>query len=169
MRVLVHPLGRVRDPDDLEQIDDLGPPLRAADVLVDRDRLFDLLADLLHRVQRGERVLEHHRDLRTPELLDLLLRDPEHFLAPERTEPVIVAELGSRPRIAIDVTLLPDPDSPTMPSVSLWWTSKDRWSTARRIPSSVLNSTVRLADRQDRRVVRSVERGAVPSTVSSTG
>ena len=31
---------------------------------------------------------------------------------------------GSRPRIAIDVTLLPEPDSPTMPSVSCSRTSK---------------------------------------------
>ena len=36
-----------------------------------------------------------------------------------RTSPVIFAEVGKRPRMAIEVTLLPDPDSPTMPSVSL--------------------------------------------------
>ena len=34
------------------------------------------------------------------------------------TEPVTVADLSSRPMTAIDVTDLPEPDSPTMPRVS---------------------------------------------------
>ncbi len=34
------------------------------------------------------------------------------------TEPVTIARFDSSPRMAIELTLLPEPDSPTMPSVS---------------------------------------------------
>lgn len=47
-----------------------------------------------------------------------------------RTSPLMLAVLGNRPRIAIAVTLLPEPDSPTMPSVSWLPTSKLTRSTA---------------------------------------
>src|ERR1700752_292863 len=42
------------------------------------------------------------------------------------------------------VTLLPDPDSPTMATVSPARTSKDTWSTAVRRPRSLLKRVVRL-------------------------
>jgi hypothetical protein len=56
--------------------------------------------------------------------LDDLRADLEDGVVPsnsspwKRTEPVILAFLGSSPMTAIEVTDLPDPDSPTMPSVS---------------------------------------------------
>src|ERR671934_2669489 len=50
---------------------------------------------------------------------------------------------GISPRIDIVLTLLPEPDSPTMPSVSPGYRSYDTPSTACTIPSSVLNSTTR--------------------------
>src|SRR3954447_14336568 len=50
---------------------------------------------------------------------------------------------GIRPRIDIVETLLPEPDSPTMPSVSPGNTSYEIPSTAWTMPSSVLNSTTR--------------------------
>src|SRR5438105_1772073 len=53
------------------------------------------------------------------------------------------ADLGSRPRMAIDVTLLPDPDSPTIPRTSFSKTSKETPSTAFTTPSSVGKWTVR--------------------------
>ncbi len=40
-----------------------------------------------------------------------------------------------------ELTLLPDPDSPTMPSVSPGWTLYDTPSTAFTMPSSVLKWT----------------------------
>ena len=40
-----------------------------------------------------------------------------------RISPVILAVLGNSPNTAIDDTLLPEPDSPTMPSTSLRYTS----------------------------------------------
>ena len=46
---------------------------RVVDLLVRLDRLDDLLADPVHRVQRRHRVLEDHPDLGAPVLLHLLL------------------------------------------------------------------------------------------------
>ena len=56
---------------------------------------------------------------------------------------MIVAVLGSSPSTAIDVTVLPDPDSPTMPSTSFSKTSNVTPSTAFTTPSSVGNCTRR--------------------------
>src|SRR5438874_9737544 len=50
---------------------------------------------------------------------------------------------GISPRIERVLTLLPEPDSPTIPSVSPGKTSYEMSSTAWTIPSSVLNSTTR--------------------------
>ena len=50
---------------------------------------------------------------------------------------------GMRRRIDIEVTLLPEPDSPTMASVSPAATSKEMLSTAVTTPRSVLNRVVR--------------------------
>src|ERR1019366_573867 len=47
------------------------------------------------------------------------------------------------PSIEYMATLLPDPDSPTMPSTSLAPTSKESPSTARTTPSRVANETER--------------------------
>src|SRR2546422_11654084 len=53
------------------------------------------------------------------------------------------ARFGSRPSTAIDVTVLPEPDSPTIPSTSLGDRSKSTPSTALTMPSSVRNDTRR--------------------------
>ena len=47
------------------------------------------------------------------------------------------------PRMVMFATLLPHPDSPTMPSVRPGWTSKEAPSTAFTTPSSVSNRTRR--------------------------
>jgi hypothetical protein len=47
-----------------------------------------------------------------------------------RMEPETRAVAGSRPAMASEVTLLPEPDSPTMPSTSFGWTSKSMPRTA---------------------------------------
>ena len=48
--------------------------------------------------------------------------------------------------IVSDVTLLPQPDSPTMPSVWLRSTVNETPSTARTIPSSVLEAGAKIAN-----------------------
>ncbi len=73
-------------------------------------------------------------------------RDPE---APsssspsKRTLPVTVAVFGRRPRIESAVTLLPQPDSPTIPSTCLGSSVSDIRSTAWTVPSSVSKRTER--------------------------
>src|SRR5664280_2479432 len=63
---------------------------------------------------------------------------------PTRISPVTVARRGAcRPRIASAVTLLPDPDSPTIPRVRPGATANEIPSTARTTPSSVRNRTLR--------------------------
>src|ERR1700730_17742620 len=65
---------------------------------------------------------------------------------------VIVFMRGLRPMIVRQVTLLPDPDSPTMPSVLPFSTEKETPSTARTAPSSVLKCVLR--SRTSRRLTR---------------
>src|ERR1700758_2482203 len=62
----------------------------------------------------------------------------------KRTEPDTRALFGSNPIVAIAVTDLPDPDSPTMPSTSPGASSALTPLTAWTVPSLVGKSTVRL-------------------------
>ena len=48
---------------------------RATDASCTRDRLRDLGADALHRVERGHRVLEHHGDVVPADLAVLVSAD----------------------------------------------------------------------------------------------
>ena len=51
--------------------------------------------------------------------------------------------MGSRPMTARDSTVLPEPDSPTMPSVLPWSSVKDTPWTARSGPREVAKETRR--------------------------
>ena len=89
------------------------------DVVVDPVGLDDLVADRVVGVQRGQRVLEDHRDLAAATLAHLLLAEREQV---DAVEPDLAGRPGCvsrlcRPRIAELETDLPDPDSPTMPRV----------------------------------------------------
>src|SRR5579862_4471161 len=68
---------------------------------------------------------------------------PSNSVSLKRTEPVTRAFLGSRPMVAMAVTDLPDPDSPTMPRTSPGERSVVTPRTARTSPSFVGKSTVR--------------------------
>ena len=89
--------------------------------VVSRERLGDLVADREHRVQRRHRVLEDHRHLAAAKLAKLLLRAsvsrswPLYSASPLAIRP---GGIGMSPRTESIDTLLPDPDSPTMPSTS---------------------------------------------------
>src|SRR5205823_11327351 len=78
---------------------------------------------------------------RRSSLFDIFRRSlPSNVASPLRIRP---GGCGISPRIASWLTLLPDPDSPTMPRVSPGNTSNDTPSTAWTTPSSVANSTTR--------------------------
>ena len=83
------------------------------------DRLGDLVADAVHRVQRGQRILEDHGDPVPAHRLQQLLRLADEILAVEldlagNRAPSSATGRGS----PSTVTDFPDPDSPTIPSVS---------------------------------------------------
>jgi hypothetical protein len=78
---------------------------------VGADRLGDLRADAHRRVQRPRGVLEDHRDSR-PRRRIALSESPSSSSPSKRTEPETVAVAGSRPMIARELTVLPEPDSP---------------------------------------------------------
>ncbi len=58
-------------------------------------------------------------------------------------EPLIWADLGNNPRMPSDVTLLPDPDSPTIAIDSPGKMSKLTLRTAAAMPRFVLNETLK--------------------------
>ena len=65
------------------------------------------------------RVLEDHRDVPAADVAHLVLGQREQVVAVEADRPATsTPRVGSRPMIASEVTLLPQPDSPTRPTVS---------------------------------------------------
>jgi ABC-type dipeptide/oligopeptide/nickel transport system ATPase subunit len=80
VRVLPHPPLRIGDPDQLEQLDRMRAGRRVAHVLVDLDRLDELIADLEERMQGRQRVLEDHRDPVAADLLEGVVVHPEEVL-----------------------------------------------------------------------------------------
>src|SRR4051794_26379075 len=81
------------------------------------------------------------RTLRSSESFSLSRSRPSNIARPSVTPPL----LARIPRIASDVTLFPQPDSPTMPSVSPGAMSKETPLTACTIPRSVWNLTSRFS------------------------
>ena len=85
-----------------------------------RSTSLDLRADAHHRVERRHRLLEDHRHVaaapRAPSLARLSRRDRRRARRMRRA--VMCSAGGSRPMIDSASTLLPLPDSPTMPSTS---------------------------------------------------
>ena len=85
------------------------------------DVLGDLRADGQHRIEAGHRLLEDHRDAMAAHRAHLALpaassaRVPSNWIEPPTMRPV---SGGISRRIDSAVTDLPQPDSPTMPSVS---------------------------------------------------
>ena len=112
-------LARVGDADQPEQLDRALAGLRLGDVAVGADRLDELLADLVERVQRGQRVLEDHRDVVAPDRAQLVFGQ-RHEVAARRTGSARRCRAPwrrVRPSVVSEETVLPEPDSPTMPSV----------------------------------------------------
>ena len=92
VRVVVHATVRLRDADQPEQVD--GPLGRRllGDVLVRLDHLDDLPADLVLRMQAGQRVLEDHADLGATDLAQLLVAHLQQVFALEQRR---AADLGA--------------------------------------------------------------------------
>ena len=94
-----------------------SPASSARQAQVPAGPLGDLVADPHHRVQRGHRLLEDHRDLRTHQSAALLRRHRQQ-VARRRTRPGRPAPRrrgAAARRWRAGSCDLPDPDSPTMP------------------------------------------------------
>ena len=83
VRVVAHPLLGGRDPDEPHHLERARLRLLVADVLVEPDRLGDLLADREDRVERGHRLLEDHRDVVAADLRHLVLVERREVLTVE--------------------------------------------------------------------------------------
>ncbi len=79
MREVVDARLRVRDADLPQKLDRARPCAPLVDLLVRLDRLDDLLADPVDRVQRGHRVLEDHPELVAAVVLHVAVRDVEQI------------------------------------------------------------------------------------------
>ena len=85
VREVIHPPIRLRDAYQPEQIHGPGPGLGLRHgVVVQPDHLHDLPADLVERVQAGQRVLEDHPDLRAADLVKLLAGHGQQVFALEQ-------------------------------------------------------------------------------------
>ena len=84
------------------------------------DRLDELAADRVERIERGQRVLEDRADLPAADLAHRVVRQRVDALAVEAGSRRAAMRPGgsSRPMIAAPVSDLPAPDSPTTPSTS---------------------------------------------------
>ena len=135
--------------------------------LVQPQRLADLLADGQHRVQAGHRLLEDHRDRVAADVAHLRLRTASAGRGRRSgCDPAILpGGSGISRRIDSAVTDLPQPDSPTMPSVSPASMWNDTPSTARTTPSGVPKCVCRFVDFQQRhaRQSRLASRGSSAS------
>ena len=164
MRIVVDAARRPWNPDLDEPGDCAVARLTRRDVAVQLDRLDELVADRAHRIERRHRILEDHRDLAAANVTKARAGRAEQVLAaeerlPRRDRQVLLRPLEIRRHrgarvgagrdlqlpgfalslmIDIIVTLLPQPDSPTTPSVWPARTLNETPSTARTMPSSVL-------------------------------
>ena len=95
VRELVDPPRRVGNPDELEQLHRAGARCRLRDVSMRVHRLGQLLADLVERMQRRQRVLEDHRDVVAADLAKLGVRERHQIAALEQDPPLDVRPLVS--------------------------------------------------------------------------
>src|SRR5436190_15564057 len=83
MRVVGEARVRARDADLVEQLCGPGPRRLAVHAEVRLERLADLPADGQHRIQRGHRVLEDHRDLAAANAPQRPVPEPQQVTPPE--------------------------------------------------------------------------------------
>ena len=121
VRVVVDPPLRRRDVHQAQHLDRPVDRLAPAEVLVQAHHLGDLLADRVDRVERGHRLLED--DARSPccGCGCIASRAERHEVAALPQDlPATILPGGIAISFSTDiaVTVLPQPDSPTTPSVS---------------------------------------------------
>ncbi len=96
MRILFQPPRAVGDADELQQFERTRLGLCVCHLQVDEQRLHDLLADREHRVERGHRLLEDHRDVAAADRAHLVGGQFEQVAAFEQHAPLGHAAGGFR-------------------------------------------------------------------------
>src|SRR5947208_7441931 len=71
--------------------------LAAPDIEMPDQRLVDLLADREYRIERGDRLLEDHRDAVAAQFLEPVLRCRDHILAVEHDAAIDCTVLRQKP------------------------------------------------------------------------
>ena len=91
---------------------------------MDGERLHDLQADPEHRIERGHRLLEDHGDLAAADAAHLLVGELEQLAAVEADGALRMRAGAWRQQrmTASAETDLPEPDSPTIATISPGWT-----------------------------------------------
>ncbi len=97
VRVLPGPGGRLRDADQVQQLDGPGAGLLVVDVLVGLDHLGDLVPHPVHRVQGGQRILEDDGQLLAPHAALHLLVDADQLLPSHLGRAGDPGRLGQQP------------------------------------------------------------------------
>src|SRR5215216_5349480 len=138
MRIGLHTAFRVWHADHLKQSHGTLPTCLFAQVLVHIQHFGQLIANFEHRVQSRLRLLEDHGDAVAAHFDHFFFGSLSRFCPSSKISPSSIRPgLEISRMIEREVTLLPQPDSPTSPSTSPGYTSKLTPSTARNIPSSV--------------------------------
>ena len=144
VRVGVDAARRVGDPDQPQQLDRALAGLAFGTSRCAWMASTSCVADLVEGVQRRQRVLEDHRDVVPRIRRRSSLGSVSRSRPSNRAVPAIVRSGPRvRPMTVSIVTLLPEPDSPTMPEHLPGVHVQGDTATACTTPSSVAKSTVR--------------------------
>src|SRR4029453_7463856 len=140
----VEPSSCIRDVNLFEQLDRTLARVFPIHSEMASKRFGELRPDRQRRVQRGHRVLEDHPDLVSSDVLELLLAQLQQVAPLEAAVPSTTRPGGwtSPMRESIE-TDLPQPDSPTIPSIFPASTSKETPSPGRASPGRVLKKVWR--------------------------
>ena len=120
MRILTRALRRRGNADDRQHLDRAIPRRASRGARVHARDLGDLISDGEDRIERGHRLLEDHRDAIAANASDAGVVELQEILPLEliRLPGSMRPGCWMRRRIESAVTDFPQPDSPTMPSVS---------------------------------------------------
>ena len=128
MRIIVDALLRRRDAHATQHLDRRAPRRAAVEPAVAHEDLHDLLADRVARIERGHRLLEVHGEAVAAQVASQLSWESASgaSMSLKPIWPVTLdVRFGRSPITARNVTLLPEPDSPTTPSVRPRATASD--------------------------------------------
>ena len=139
VRILREAPLRRADPDHAQQLEHPRADRGTAQLAMQAQRLADLKAHRKGRVQAGHRLLKDHADAVAAHIAHRPLVERQQVLAVERDPPALdrAGGQGRSRMIARAVTLLPQPHSPTRPTIRPASTVNDSPSTTRAKPRSV--------------------------------